>query len=72
MISSLGNLKSVGGSLNIKDTGILDFGELEFVGGDIYLSNTPLAYRIDLDELAKKIDIRGRVLTNKHFNYIYT
>jgi hypothetical protein len=38
--------------------------KLEYVGGDIFISMTPLAYRKNLGEILKKVKIKGNVVVN--------
>jgi hypothetical protein len=41
-IKSLGNLKSVAGSMDLRNTQIEDLGNLTWVANDLYLTNTPI------------------------------
>jgi len=57
----LGNLKSVGGHLDLYNTPIESLGNLESVGGDLYLKNTPLSDATTEEELRSKINVEGKI-----------
>ena len=56
-IKDLGQLKSVGGYLDLRNTPIKDLGQLQSVGGDLYLQGTPIK---DLGQL-QSVSVGGEI-----------
>jgi len=56
-IKSLGNLTSVGGSLDLAYTSIKSLGNLTSVGGDLYLHDTPLSEKYTEEEIRQMVDV---------------
>ena len=60
-ITSLGNLESVGGYLNLHLTKITSLGKLKSVGGYLDLNNTPISKKYTEKEIRKIANIIGSV-----------
>jgi hypothetical protein len=60
-IESLGNLTSVGGSLNLYATSIKSLGNLTSVGGSLDLEGTPLSKKYTEDQIRQMVKVRGDV-----------
>ena len=61
-IKTLGNLEYVGKNLYISHCKELDsFGELTYVGGGISMRKTPLAERMNVDDIKNKIEVKGEI-----------
>ena len=60
-IEDLGNLISVGGSLDLDETKIESFGNLTSVGDDLYLTDTPLSKKYSREEIHSMVEVGGKV-----------
>jgi len=58
-IEDLGNLISVGGSLDLDETKIESFGNLTSVGDDLYLTDTPLSEKYSEQEIRSMVEVGG-------------
>jgi hypothetical protein len=56
----LGNLKYVGGDLDLANTPIESLGNLKYVGGDLNLEGCPLAKLSD-EEIRNQVEIKGKI-----------
>ena len=61
-IESLGDLKTVGGDLDLRHTRITTLDNLESVGGDLLLTLSPIKKLRDLKYVGGDIDLRGTPL----------
>jgi hypothetical protein len=59
-ITSLGNLISVGDSLDLENTKIKRLGKLKYVGGDLYIITCPLSKLSD-EEIRNQVEIKGKI-----------
>jgi hypothetical protein len=57
----LGNLTSVGGYLNLRDSSIKSLGNLKSVGGNLYLNNTPILNKHTSQEIKQMVNIEGDI-----------
>ena len=60
-IKSLGNLTSVGGTLDLRGRPIKSLGNLTSVGGILNLIGTPLSKMYDSDEIRKMVKVDGKL-----------
>ena len=60
-IESLGNLTSVGGTLDLYESKIEDLGKLKYVGGDLILKHTTLLDKYTKEEIRSMVEVGGRV-----------
>lgn len=60
-IQSLGNLTSVGGSLNLSGTQIKSLGNLTLVRGNLDLRDTPLSKKYIKEEIESMVKVGGSV-----------
>ena len=60
-IESLGNLTSVGGSLNLRYSKIQSLGNLTSVGGYLDLRDTPLSKKYSEEEIRSMVEVGGGV-----------
>lgn len=61
-LESLNNLTRVDGYLNLNYTFIESFGDLEYVGGDLYLTDCPLSKKYSENEIRQMLVVRGNIV----------
>jgi hypothetical protein len=60
-IKSLDNLEYVGGDLDLYISKIESLGKLKYVGGELTVIRTPLAERMNVDDIKNKIEVKGEI-----------
>jgi hypothetical protein len=60
-IESLGNLTSVGGTLDLYESKIKSLGNLTSVGGYLDLTDTPLSKKYTEEEIRESVKVGGKV-----------
>jgi hypothetical protein len=63
-LTSLGNLTSVGGELDLSFCEIESLGNLTSVGGNLYLKHTPLSKKYTEEEIREMVKVGGKVYFN--------
>ena len=60
-IKTLGNLTSVGGTLELEHSSIESFGNLTSIGDDLYLENTPISKKYSAQEIRNMVEVGGNI-----------
>jgi len=60
-IKSLGNLTSVGGDLDLRNTSIESIGNLTHVGNILILRRSPLSKKYTEEQIRQMVDVGGNI-----------